>query len=171
MWSVFDMGEGKAALFLDRDGVINRERGSHTWRMEDFEILPGVAEAVKAAQEAGLLVIVITNQSGIGLGLYGHADVARLHEYLHRQLALQGTHLDAVYYCPHHPSQGLCLCRKPGGLLVERALARFHIDPSRSLMVGDRQRDVDAANSVGVRGVLVAPNQKLMPLLQHEGMI
>lgn len=171
MWSVSEMGEKRAALFLDRDGVINRERGAHTWRLEDFEILPDVAQAVKAAQDAGLLVIVITNQSGIGLGLYGHADVALLHAYLHRQLALQGAQLDAVYYCPHHPTRGRCLCRKPGGLMVERALARFNIDPSRSLMVGDRQRDVDAANSTGVRGILVGPNQPLMPLLQKEGMI
>ncbi len=165
------MGEKRAALFLDRDGVINRERGSHTWRLEDFEILPGVAEAVKAAHDAGLLVIVITNQSGIGLGLYGHAEVALLHDYLHRQLALQGAQLDAVYYCPHHPTEGLCLCRKPGALLVERAVARFGIDPSSSLMVGDRQRDVDAANSVGVRGVLVEPNQELIPILKKEGVI
>lgn len=165
------MSERRAALFLDRDGVINRERGSHTWKLEDFEILPDVAEAVIAAHAAGLLVIVVTNQSGIGLGLYGHAEVKRLHSYLHRQLALQGAQLDAVYYCPHHPSQGRCLCRKPAGLLFERALARFGIDPSRSLMVGDRQRDMDAAASVGIRGVLVPADQALLPLLKKEDLI
>ena len=171
MWSVSEMKEGRAALFLDRDGVINRERGTHTWKLEDFEILPDVAKAVSAAHDAGFLVVVVTNQSGIGLGLYDHADVERLHRYLHRQLALQGTQLDAVYYCPHHPSQGRCLCRKPGSLLLERAVARFGIDPSRSLMVGDRQRDVDAANSAGIRGVLVPPDQLLMPMLKMEGVI
>ena len=165
------MGEGRAALFLDRDGVINRERGSHTWKLEDFEILPEVGEAVKAAHAAGLPVIVVTNQSGIGLGLYGHGDVERLHGYLHRQLALQGAQLDAVYYCPHHPSQGRCLCRKPAGLLFERAVARFGIDPSRSLMVGDRQRDLDAAATVGIRGVLVPADQALMTLLKKEDFI
>ena len=165
------MGEGRAALFLDRDGVINRERGKHTWRLEEFEVLPDVAEAVLAAHAAGLLVIAVTNQSGIALGLYGHADVERLHAYLHRQLALRGAHLDAVYYCPHHPDRGRCLCRKPGGLLFERAIARFGIDPARSLMVGDRQRDVDAANSVGIRGVLVEADSPLMPLLKSERMI
>lgn len=161
----------KGALFLDRDGVINRERGSHTWRLEDFEILPGVAEAVKAAHAAGKRVVVVTNQSGIGLGFYGHGDVEELHDYLHRQLALRGTYLDAVYYCPHHPTQGRCLCRKPGSLLVERALSRFGIDPLLSLMVGDRERDVEAAARAGVRGVLVEPNQPLLPVLKKEGMI
>lgn len=165
------MERGRPALFLDRDGVINRERGAHTWRLEEFELLPGVAEAVRSARAAGLLVIVVTNQSGIALGLYGHADVERLHAYLHRQLARQGAQLDAVYYCPHHPEQGRCLCRKPGALLVERAVARFGIDPSRSLMVGDRQRDVEAANAAGVRGVLVPANGPLLPVLQAEGMI
>ncbi len=165
------MSEGRAALFLDRDGVINRERGSHTWKLEDFEILPDVAKAVAAAHAAGLCIIVVTNQSGIGLGLYGHADVERLHTYLHRQLALQGAQLDAVYYCPHHPSQGRCLCRKPAGLLFERAVARFGIDPSRSLMVGDRQRDLNASSTVGMRGVLVPADQPLLPLLKMEGLI
>lgn len=165
------MASGKAALFLDRDGVINRERGIHTWRLEEFEVLPGIPAAVHAANAAGLLVLVITNQSGIGLGLYGHADVERVHAYLHRQLANEGAHLDAVYYCPHHPEQGRCLCRKPGSLLFERAIARFGIDPTRSVMVGDRQRDVDAANAAGVRGILVEPDAPLLPLLQQERMI
>ncbi|MBS1546862.1 MAG: HAD family hydrolase [Bacteroidetes bacterium] len=165
------MASGKAALFLDRDGVINRERGMHTWRLEEFEVLPGIPAAVHAANAAGLLVLVITNQSGIGLGLYGHADVERVHAYLHRQLANEGAHLDAVYYCPHHPEQGRCLCRKPGSLLFERAIARFGIDPTRSVMVGDRQRDVDAANAAGVRGILVEPDAPLLPLLQQERMI
>lgn len=165
------MERGKAALFLDRDGVINRERGMHTWRLDEFEVLPGVPGAVRAANAAGLVVVVITNQSGIGLGLYGHADVERVHAYLHRQLAKEGAHLDAVYYCPHHPEQGRCLCRKPGNLLFQRAIARFGIDAARSLMVGDRQRDVDAANAAGVRGILVAPDAPLLPLLQQEQMI
>ena len=165
------MAAKRAALFLDRDGVINRERGMHTWRLEEFEILPDVAEAVRAARAAGLLVIVVTNQSGIGLGLYGHADVERIHAYLHRQLALQGAQLDAVYYCPHHPEQGRCLCRKPGSLMIERALARYGINPATSLMVGDKQRDLDSAAAVGVRGLLVEANRSLLPVLKNEGII
>ncbi|MBP8823097.1 MAG: HAD family hydrolase [Flavobacteriales bacterium] len=165
------MDKANPALFLDRDGVVNRERGEHTWRLEDFEVLPDVAVAVKAAHAAGMVVVVVTNQSGIGLGLYGHADVERLHVHLHGQLAVQGTDVDGIYYCPHHPSQGRCLCRKPGSLLLERAVARFGIDPARSLMVGDRQRDVDAAHAAGIRGVLVEANSSLLGTLENEGMI
>ena len=161
----------KGALFLDRDGVVNRERGMHTWRVEDLEVLPEVADAVKAAHAADLLVVVITNQSGIALGLYGHADVAKAHAYLHRQLAQQGARLDAVYYCPHHPDHGRCLCRKPSGLLFERALARFNIDPKRSVMVGDKQRDVDAAKTVGVHGILVEANAPLYHTLKIEAIL
>lgn len=165
------MGNGRPGLFLDRDGVINRERGGHTWRIEDFDVLPDVAPAVKAAQAAGMLVVVVTNQSGIALGLYDHADVALVHAELRRRLALQGAFIDAVYYCPHHPSQGRCLCRKPGSLLLERAIARYGIDPGRSCMVGDRERDVEAAGAVGIRGVLVKVNSSLLTVLKTEGVI
>ncbi len=161
----------KGALFLDRDGVVNRERGEHTWRPADFEILPGVPEAVKAARDNGFYVVVVTNQSGIAQGLYDHADVAKLHSMLHATLQRAGTRLDDLYYCPHHSNYGKCLCRKPGSLLVERAIARLGIDAARSLMVGDKQRDVDAARAAGVRGLLVEANQPLLPVLKNEGII
>jgi D-glycero-D-manno-heptose 1,7-bisphosphate phosphatase len=158
----------RKAVFLDRDGVLNRERGMHTWTLEDFEILPDVPEALKRLQDAGWLLVVITNQSGIGLGLYGHAEVAALHGYLHAMLAEQGVQLTAVYYCPHHPTNGKCLCRKPGGLLMERAIARFGIDVRASAMIGDRERDMEAAAAVGVRGIRVEANTSLLPVVMNE---
>jgi D-glycero-D-manno-heptose 1,7-bisphosphate phosphatase len=158
----------RAAVFLDRDGVINRERGEHTWRPEDFDVLPDVAEAVKLLRERGYLVIVVSNQSGIALGMYGKAEVEHLHRELDFLLRQHGTAVDAIYYCPHHPSQGACLCRKPGSLLLERAIARFGIDPARSVMIGDRERDVQAAEAVGVRGIQVASNAPLLPLLNES---
>ncbi|HEY0977879.1 MAG TPA: HAD family hydrolase [Flavobacteriales bacterium] len=157
----------RTAIFLDRDGVLNRERGEHTWRPEDFEVLPGVAEAVAAINRSGRAAIVISNQSGIGLGLYTRKEVEVLHAELSRQLSAKDAHLDAILYCPHHPTTGRCLCRKPGGLLLERAIARYDLDPARSVMIGDRERDVQAANSVGVRGVLTASNAPLFPLVQE----
>ena len=162
---------GRSAVFLDRDGVVVRERGEHTWRMEDFEVLPTVADALKAIRAAGKLIVLITNQSGIGLGLYGHAEVERLHIYLHAHLVQQGAAIDAVYYCPHHPTQGRCICRKPGSLLLERAIARYGIDPSASVMIGDRDRDVEAAEAVGVRGILVEANAPLMDVLKTQALI
>ncbi len=162
---------GRAAVFLDRDGVVVRERGEHTWRMEDFEVLPTVVDALKAIRAAGKLSILVTNQSGIALGLYGHADVERLHTYLHAHLAEHGAAMDAVYYCPHHPTHGRCLCRKPGSLLLERAIARYHIDPAMSVMIGDRDRDVDAATAAGVRGILVEPNAPLLEVLRENALV
>lgn len=159
---------GRPCLFLDRDGVINRERGEHTWRPADFEVLPDVADALVHARDAGFALVVITNQSGIGLGLYGHEEVHALHDVLARELATAGVRLDGIYYCPHHPSGGRCLCRKPGSLLLERAIARHGIDPARSMMIGDRERDVQAAEAAGVRGVLVESNAALMNTVKRE---
>jgi len=162
---------GVPAIFLDRDGVLVRERGEHTWRLEDFVILPTVVEALRAICAAGKRSIMVTNQSGIGLGLYGHGDVELLHAYLHTHLAEHGAAIDAVYYCPHHPQQGRCLCRKPGSLLLERAIARFGIDAEASAMIGDRDRDVEAANGAGVRGILVEPNAPLLDVLKNHALI
>ncbi len=157
------MGKG---LFLDRDGVINRELGAHTVRLADFEVLPGVPQAIAAANAAGWTVVVITNQSGIGLGLYDHAELDRMHRYLHDMLRDLGAHIDDILYCPHHPTLGKCLCRKPGSLLLERGAARHAMDLSLSVMVGDRDRDMEAAAAVGVRGILVAPNASLIDTLR-----
>ncbi len=158
-------------LFLDRDGVINRERGEHTWRMEDFEILPGAIAAIKEVHDRGRMIVVITNQSGIGLGLYGHADVERLHGYLHEQMDKAGIRSLNILYCPHHPSKGKCLCRKPGGLLFEKAIARLGLDTEGAVMIGDRERDMEAAASVGVQGVLVEANTDLREALQKVGLL
>jgi D-glycero-D-manno-heptose 1,7-bisphosphate phosphatase len=158
----------KKAVFLDRDGVINRERGEHTWKKEDFELLPDMEVALKLLKENGWALIVITNQSGIGLGLYGHSNVEELHGILKDRLKQAGVELDAIFYCPHHPSTGKCLCRKPGSLLFEKAIARFNIDPSLSVMIGDRDRDMQAAEAVGIRGILVGANEPLLPLVRRE---
>ena len=156
------------AVFLDRDGVINRERGEHTWLLKDLELLPDVAEALIEIRKAGYLPIVITNQSGIGLGLYDHGDVKRAHDHLAAELDRKGAAFTDIFYCPHHPQQGRCLCRKPGSLLIERAIARYGIDPSASIMIGDRERDVQAAEAVGIRGILVVANSPLLPLVKKE---
>lgn len=158
----------RPALFLDRDGVLNRERGEHTWRPADFEVLLGVPEALAYAQGLGYLLVVITNQSGIGLGRYGHAEVEALHRLLRAAAARAGADFADILYCPHHPSKGRCLCRKPGSLLLERAMARHGIDAGGSLMVGDRERDTEAAAGAGVRAIQVEPNSPLLPLLKRE---
>ena len=143
------------AVFLDRDGIINKEIGEYVYRTEDFILNEGVVEALLFWQNSGYKLVVITNQGGIAKGLYSHEDVNALHQDLEGRLNAAGISLDAIYYSPHHPDFGNSLSRKPGSLMIERALARYAIDPALSVMIGDRIRDIEAAAGAGVRGILV----------------
>jgi D-glycero-D-manno-heptose 1,7-bisphosphate phosphatase len=114
----------RRAVFLDRDGTINEEK-DYLHRVEDFEFIPGTAEAIRRLKEAGFLVIVVTNQSGVARGYYTLDDVAFLHDHMQRELETFGASVDGIYVCPHHPVEGVgeyrreCDCRKgrPGMLL------------------------------------------------------
>jgi len=152
----------RPCLFLDRDGVINHDPGDYTKNLSEFSILPTVMEALTLAKEAGYEVVLITNQGGLAKGLYTHEDVADIHAHLARACEQNGTPILDIFYSPHHPSTGKSLSRKPGSLMVERACAKHQLDPTRSWMVGDKQRDLDAAAPVGVRGVLIEPNAPLL---------
>lgn len=148
----------RAALLLDRDGTINVDRG---WvhRPEDFVWIDDAREAIKWANERGILVLVITNQSGIARGYYTEQEFRAFTAWIDRELARVGGHIDATYHCPHHPTDGkgeylqVCRCRKPAPGLVEQALADWRFDPLRSVMIGDGDRDMDAAANAGIRGV------------------
>ncbi len=149
------------AVFLDRDGVINKEIGRYIERVEEFEILPHVPEALKRWYDAGYLLFIITNQGGIAKGLYGHEEVQTMHRILDETLAPLNVKITEAYYAPHHPEHGNCLMRKPGSMMLERAIAKYNVDPSLSVMIGDKDRDMEAASRVGVRGILIEPNQDL----------
>ena len=140
------------AVFLDRDGVLNQEIGDYVWEPAKFVVLPGVPEALAQLKQAGYYLIVVTNQAGIAKGLYTAAEVQACHQKL--QEACGGL-LDALYFAPGHPSVSESLLRKPDSLMLEKALARFCLDPARCWMVGDRLRDLEAGARVGVRGILV----------------
>lgn len=153
------------AIFLDRDGVINVERG-YTHRLEDFVILPDLVENLKMYLEKGYILIVVSNQSGIAKGLYTQADVETIHSFLTNELTKSNIHLSEIYYCIHHPDVSKCICRKPDSLFVEKALARFNINPSKSFFIGDKERDVEAAEKAGVKGILIEANSPLK-LISH----
>jgi D-glycero-D-manno-heptose 1,7-bisphosphate phosphatase len=152
--------EPRRAVFLDRDGTVNEER-EYLFRIEDFTFIPGVPAAIRRLNEAGWLVVVVTNQSGVARGYYGEADVGRLHRHIQDELAAAGARIDGFYLCPHHPSEGIgeyrrdCDCRKgrPGMLL--QAAAELGIDLARSYMVGDKVADVEAAEGAGCTPLLV----------------
>lgn len=143
------------AVFLDRDGVLNQEMGEYVWEVEKFVVLPGVAQSLARLKAAGYYLIVVTNQAGIAKGLYTPAHVQACHQKL--QQATGGA-LDALYFAPGHPSMSESLARKPDSLMLEKAAARFQLDMARCWLVGDRLRDMQAGHRVGVRGILVGPD-------------
>jgi D-glycero-D-manno-heptose 1,7-bisphosphate phosphatase len=156
------------AVFLDRDGVINRERNDYTYRIEDFEILPDVVKALKLLQKKGYLLIIISNQGGIGRGIFTINDTEKMHAHFLKNMAKEKIRIEEVYYCVHHPETGSCLCRKPDSLMVEKALARFNINPKLSYFIGDKERDVLAGEKVGVKGILMESNSSLLKAIQMK---
>lgn len=139
-------------VFLDRDGVLNREIGDYTYRLEDFDVLPRVPEALMLLKEHGFLLIVVTNQGGIAKKLYTKADTMACHQKLQDSC---GAIIDAIYYAPGHHTVSASLSRKPDSLMLERAIAKYRLDPSESWMVGDAIRDMEAGEKVGVKTILV----------------
>jgi D-glycero-D-manno-heptose 1,7-bisphosphate phosphatase len=143
-------------IFLDRDGVINRDRVDYAYDLSHFEMLPGVADALARFKKAGYLLIIVTNQSGIAKGIYTREDMEACHRHMHEHT----NHvIDAVYYAPYHPVATESLTRKPDSLMFEKAIARFEIDPGQSWMVGDKERDITPAYKLGVPAVLISPEQ------------
>jgi D-glycero-D-manno-heptose 1,7-bisphosphate phosphatase len=146
-------------IFLDRDGVLNEDRTDYVYRIEDFIIPDGVAEALAQLKAAGYLLIIITNQAGIAKGLYTREDVMACYEYLQEQC---GHLIDDIYYCPHHPDyDSQSLTRKPGSLLLEKAMAKYNIKSDQSWMIGDAMRDMQAGRRAGVRTVRIAQEPQL----------
>lgn len=156
-----------AAIFLDRDGVINHDPGDYTKSLAEFTLLPTFLEALKSLKNKGFEFVVITNQGGIAKGLYTHDDVSAIHDHLASVCAAQGTPLLDIFYSPHHPDFGASLSRKPGSLMIERALAKHNLDPTRSWMIGDKARDIDAGRGAGVRGLQIPVNGDLLAETAH----
>jgi D-glycero-D-manno-heptose 1,7-bisphosphate phosphatase len=150
------------ALFLDRDGIINRELGRYVTSVDEFEILPTVIDALTLANNAGFLLIIVSNQGGVAKGLYTLEDVHAMQQQLDSRLRQRGAFITEGYYCPHHQDHGKCLCRKPSPLMLQKAMARFGIDPTASFLIGDSERDIVAATAAGVRGILLSSNTDII---------
>jgi D-glycero-D-manno-heptose 1,7-bisphosphate phosphatase len=166
----------KPALFLDRDGVLNEDRG-YVHRWEDFRWIAGAREAVAAFNRAGWLVIVVTNQSGVGRGYYTEEAMHALHARMAEDLAAAGGRIDAFYHAPQHPESRLAAyrhpdppLRKPNPGMLLQALQDWPVDREASLMVGDKPSDLEAALRAGIRGVLF-PGGDLMAFLDKEGLL
>jgi D-glycero-D-manno-heptose 1,7-bisphosphate phosphatase len=148
------------AVFLDRDGTLIEEVG-YLDRIERVELYPWTIAAVGALNRAGLRVVLVSNQSGVARGFFPEAVVDQVHRHIGTLLEQGGAHIDAYYYCPHHPDGKIteyaiaCECRKPRRGLVDRAVRELGVDPSASFVVGDRWLDVALARAVDAEGVLV----------------
>ena len=143
------------AAFFDRDGTINIEK-NYLYKVEDFEFIKGIPELIKKYNDEGYVVIVVTNQAGIARGYYTEEDMNILHRYINEQLAKIGAHIDAFYFCPHHPDiTGECNCRKPKTGMLEKAIQEWNIDVNQSILYGDKPWDIEAGEKCGIRSIYV----------------
>ena len=157
------------AIFLDRDGTINKYKGYLT-KAADFELLPGVAEAVRKINLSGYLCIVVTNQPAIARGEMTAEDLSEIHRKMETLLGEQGAYVDGIYYCPHHPDKGFpgeveelkidCSCRKPKPGLLYKAAEEYNIDLAQSWMIGDSWRDVECGKQGGTHSCLLSGEEK-----------
>jgi D-glycero-D-manno-heptose 1,7-bisphosphate phosphatase len=143
------------AAFIDRDGVINEER-NYVYKSDDFVLLPGAIEGLRTLQGAGFMLVVITNQAGIGRGLYSEQDFNKLTAHMSALLLCAEVDLAGVYYCPHHPLHGVghykvdCACRKPKPGMLLQAAHELHINLATSVLIGDKLSDIQAGRAAGV---------------------
>ena len=166
----------RPAAFLDRDGVINVDRG-YVYRREDFEFVPGVLEGARRLSETGYGLVVVTNQSGIGRGMYSEDDFQTLTQWMVQSFAAAGAPVAGVYFCPHHPTEAVgayrldCQCRKPAPGMLLQAAAKLGLDLVASVMFGDRASDLQAAKAAGVaRRILLATDGHGVPVSVPEGL-
>lgn len=153
------------AVFLDRDGTINVDK-AYLSKIEEFEYLPGVIQGLRMLQDAGFILIIVTNQSGIARGYYTEEDFLELNKWMLSDLRKKGIKIAKVYYCPHHPNGKIekykldCNCRKPKLGMYEEAIEDFDIDLSRSFTIGDKIRDLAICEKTSCRGYLISDLEK-----------
>ena len=158
--TTFDSRSLRPALFLDRDGTVNVEV-HYLSQPEQLELLPTVAKTISAVNALGIAVVIVTNQAGIARGYFPEHRLLAIHERLQRMLAEQNARIDGIYFCPHHPTAGqgrykaVCDCRKPMPGMLRQAASELGLDLTRSLMVGDRESDLEAGAGAGCQTALV----------------
>jgi D-glycero-D-manno-heptose 1,7-bisphosphate phosphatase len=151
----------RKVIFLDRDGVINLERGEYTFKVDDFVFVDGLFSALKKLQQHGFEFIIITNQGGISKDIYTHQHVLQINHLMQEEFKKHHLELLDIYYCPHHSDVEKCICRKPNSLMLEKAIATHGVDATKSYFIGDSDRDIEAAHKVGVKGIKVNKNSDL----------
>ncbi len=150
------------AIFLDRDGVINDPKDYYYVKnIDEFHLNKHIINSLKEYLSAGYILIIITNQGGIAKGLYSESQLNEIHKYLNNILLENEIKITEIYYCPHHETKSKCLCRKPNSLLLEKAMARFNINKSKSVFIGDSERDILAGEKINLKSILIKKNSML----------
>jgi D-glycero-D-manno-heptose 1,7-bisphosphate phosphatase len=138
------------ALFLDRDGVINVEK-NYVIKISDFEFIPEIFGIVKKYQDEGFLIFVVSNQAGIARNFYTESDVIKLNNWMVKEFRKRGINITEVYFCPHHPDYtGDCECRKPKPGMILKAIRKYNIDPTESVLIGDKESDIKAGENAHI---------------------
>jgi D-glycero-D-manno-heptose 1,7-bisphosphate phosphatase len=155
------------AIFFDRDGVIIHEDGEYTFTPEKFKVLPLVGEFMAEMKKRGYKLFVITNQGGVGKGMYTKETVVELHKTLDNYLQQYDVSVERYLICPHHPSTSACICRKPDSLLLERAIYLYKLDVKACYLIGDRERDVEAAKKARINPLFLTSNSSLFSIIEQ----
>jgi histidinol-phosphate phosphatase family protein len=156
----------RIAIFIDRDGVINYNRNDYVKSWDEFKFIPGAKKAIKRINETDRLLILITNQSPIGRGIFTKETLDNIHFKMLNELGEAGAHIDAIYFCPHKPDDG-CDCRKPKPGLILRAASDYNIDLRKSWMIGDSDSDLKAGKDAGCKTLKVTTKKPLIKIVEQ----
>lgn len=156
----------RKAIFLDRDGVlIDNQQHYYIWKSDQLKFVDGVFKNLQLLQENGFQLFIVSNQGGISRGLYSKEDILKLHDELIQTFRKNNIAITDILFCPHHGDNEKCLCRKPEPLMIEKLIAKYGINPSESVMIGDSETDMQAAAGAGIRGIKIMANQSMLPFI------
>jgi D-glycero-D-manno-heptose 1,7-bisphosphate phosphatase len=154
------------AIFLDRDGVlVDNSEHYYIWKSDHLKLIDGVIENLKMFVQKGFQLFIVSNQGGISRGLYSKDDIVKLHEELIQTFRTNYIEIAEIAFCPHHPENEKCLCRKPDSLMIEKLIAKYQINKESSFLIGDSKSDMEAAGKAGIQEIQIIPNQNMFPYL------
>lgn len=156
----------KRFLFLDRDGVINKKREDYVKTIQELEFIPGIFEAIKKLNSLGIHIIVITNQSIVNRNIVSEDQLNKIHEFMQKAMKEKSCIISKIYFCPHHPEEK-CTCRKPNIGMIEQAIKDFNINLSDTLLIGDSNSDIEAAEKMKIKSIKLETNGNLNDLIDE----
>ncbi|MFY9154003.1 MAG: HAD family hydrolase [Prolixibacteraceae bacterium] len=156
------------AIILDRDGVItNNSKHYYIWEKEQLQFVDGIYNNLKQLTQSGFKLFIVSNQGGISKGLYSREDILNIHDKMNSIFETRQVEITDILFCPHHPENEKCLCRKPESLMLERIISRYDLNKTESYFIGDSDSDMKAAKKAGIQGIKIPANQDMYPFISH----